>query len=135
MFNIRGAKLIATALGGGLGWTLNLLLQFVINDEAVRYFIVAMLISLYAEAMARLMKAPATVFIAPSLIPLVPGASLYYTMAYALDGGGAAFTERATATVTLAASLAIGVIVSAVIMRIYLKVVALIYRKNTKGGN
>ena len=121
LFNIKGIKLIATAVGGGLGWALFSLLNLVLENEPVRYFLVAVSISLYAEIMARALKAPATIFIAPSLIPLVPGASLYYTMAYALGDNSEFFTEKALSTVSCAAALAVGVIVSAVVMQLFTK--------------
>ena len=123
LFNIRGRKLVATAVGGGLGWILFLLLNSFINDEAICYFIVAMSIALYSEIMSRILKAPATIFIAPSLIPLVPGASLYYTMAFALRGNTDMFSLRAFATVSLSAALAIGIIVSAIATQLILKFV------------
>ena len=125
LFNIRGRKLIATALGGGFGWMLFLFLNTVIADEAICYFIVAMSISLYSEIMSRVLKAPATIFIAPSLIPLVPGASLYYTMAFALNGNTDMFTFRATGTLSLSAALAIGIIVSAIATQLMLKLINL----------
>ena len=121
LFNIRGTKLIATAIGGGFGWGLFLLLELLGLDTPICYFFVAMSISLYAEIMARILKAPATIFIAPSLIPLVPGASLYYTMAYALSGNSELFSDKALTTLSCAASLAVGVIVSAVAMQLFAK--------------
>lgn len=120
LFNIRGRKLVATAAGGGFSWTLFLLLSRLIADEAVCYFIVALSIALYAELMARILKSPATIFIAPSIIPLVPGASLYYTMSYGLNGSAELFTEKAMVTVSLAAALAVGIIISAVAMQLYM---------------
>lgn len=128
LFNIRGKKLGAVAVGGGIGWLIYILLRHAGMDEALGYFLVATIISLYAETMARLLKAPATIFIAPSLVPFIPGASLYYTMAYALDGDTELFSERAVYTLKLAAALAIGIIVSAVIMKFIAK--KLLYRKN-----
>ena len=124
LFNIRGKNLIFAALGGGLSWTIFLILSYLIPNEAICYFIVALMASLYAEAMARLLRSPATIFIAPSMIPLVPGASLYYTMSNALDGNLDGFVKKGLDTLTLAAALAIGVIVSAVIMRTVTKLTA-----------
>jgi len=118
LFHIRGIKLLAAAFGGGLSWGLFLLLNRVVEKEAICYFIVAVLISFYAEIMARCLKAPVTVFVSPCLIPLVPGASLYYAMSYALGGGFAQGFERAIHTLALGSALAVGVIVSAVIMKL-----------------
>ena len=40
--------------------------------------------TIYAETMARIKKAPATVFYIPTVVPLIPGGSLFYTMSYAV---------------------------------------------------
>ena len=131
LFQIRGGRLLPVAFGGGLGWLLYLLLCRAIPDEAVNYFIVALVVSLYAEIMARVLKSPATIFLAPSLIPLVPGASLYYTMSHAFDGNMLLFADKAIATVKLAAALAVGVILSAIIMKLYTKLTVAINQRRT----
>ena len=121
LFNLHGKKLLTVALGGAFGWTAFLLLSAAGMGEVLAYFLVALLISLYAEGMARLQKAPATVFVAPSLIPLVPGSSLYYTMAYALGGDSSQFVEKAGSTLALASALAVGIIVAAIFARVLFK--------------
>ncbi len=110
LFNIRGAKLLVAACGGVLSWGLFLLLDRWIDNDPVNYFVVALCISLYAEVMARVMKTPTSTFITTSLVPLIPGGSLYYTMASAFDSDFALFLERATATLLLASALALGII-------------------------
>ena len=117
LYNIKNKNLIAVALGGGIGWSLYILLSTFIDNPTVCYFIVSITISLYAEIMARLLKAPTTVFLTPSLIPLVPGASLYYTMTTMFASELTLFTSKAFATLQLAAALALGVIVSTVLMK------------------
>lgn len=121
LFNIRGAKLLAVAFGGGLGWMMFLVLNHTIGNAPIAYFVVALVISLYAEIMARVLKAPTTIFITPSLVPLIPGASLYYTMAYALDRNSELFVGKAIDTLALSSALAIGIIVSAIVMRLITK--------------
>ena len=118
LFNIRGKKLVAVTLGGAIGWAVFLLLSFFGMDEPIAYFLVALLVSIYAEGMARLLKAPATIFVAPSLVPLIPGSSLYYTMAYALGGDSTRFLEKAGSALALASALAAGIVISAVLARL-----------------
>ena len=112
LFNIRGKKLVFAALGGFLSWMLFVLLKFVTENEPIRYFIVAVLISVYAEILARLLKTPTTTFVISSLIPLIPGGSLYYTMSTMLEGVNDAFLGRAIYTVELTAALALGIVLS-----------------------
>ena len=118
LFNIRGKRLAAVAVGGLLSWLLFVLLNRLVADEAVVYFIIAFVISAYAEVMARVLKTPTTTFITTSLIPLIPGGSLYYTMVLALEGDMTSFLPKAIYTLQLASALALGIIVSTTLARV-----------------
>ena len=120
LFNIKGKKLIFAALGGLLSWGIFLILSCFIPSEPLNYFIVAMIISVYAEILARVLKTPATPIITTSLIPLIPGSALYYTASHAFDSDLGAFIEKGVATLKLAAALALGIIVVIAAVRITL---------------
>lgn len=111
LFNIRGKKLMATALGGLLSWGLFLLLSRIVRSEPINYLIVAAVISLYGETLARILKTPATPIVTTSLIPLIPGGSLYDTMACAFESDFETFLEKAVSTLKLASALALGIII------------------------
>ena len=111
LFNIRGKKLVFASLGGFLSWTLFVLLKFVSANEPVRYFIVAVVISIYAEIMARMLKTPTTTFHMVALIPLIPGGSLYYTMASIFEEDLDHFLDRGIHTLELAVALAFGIVI------------------------
>ncbi len=124
LFNIRGKRFLFAGIGGFLSWLLFVLLQHIIPNEAVNYFVVAMAISLYAEVMARVLKTPTTTFITVSLIPLIPGGSLYYTMAYAFESDAARFLDKGLNTLELASALALGIIIATTATKIFYKAVA-----------
>lgn len=119
LFNIRGKRLVAAAIGGLLSWLLFVVLGTYIASEPVRYFIVALVISAYAEVMARSLKSPTTTFITTSLIPLIPGGSLYYTMSLVFQGNMDSFLQKAIYTLQLTSALALGIIVSTAITKIF----------------
>ena len=121
LFNIRGKRFLFGGIGGLLSWLLFILLGRILPNEAVNYFIVAALISAYAEVMARILKTPTTTFITISLIPLIPGGSLYYTMAYAFESKTVLFFEKGIYTLTLASALALGSIITTTVTRIIYK--------------
>ena len=75
----------------------------------------------YAEVMARVIKTPTTTFITTSLVPLIPGGSLYYTMAYGFQGQATRFVTKGVATLALAAALALGIIIASTLTRLILK--------------
>lgn len=118
LYNIRGKKLITAACGGFLAWALFLALGAFLESEVLRYFIVSLTVSAYAELFARLQKTPTTTFIITSLIPLIPGGSLYYTMAHAFSGHVGRFATSAIKTLTLAIALALGVVVTTAATRL-----------------
>ncbi|MBO5320563.1 MAG: threonine/serine exporter family protein [Ruminococcus sp.] len=111
LFNMRGKKLIAAAVGGLFSWGLFILFNSLISSEPLTYFIVAVIISMYSEIMARLLKTPAAPVVTTSLIPLIPGGSLYYTMSSAFESDFSKFIEKAVTTLELACALALGIII------------------------
>lgn len=116
-FDLRGRKLVAAALGGGVGWLAFLALSGGASDIP-QYFAGAVAISAYAEAMARVQRAPVTVYLAPALIPLVPGGGIYETMLHALNGENALFLEVGIHTLIIAGALAFGVVTCSSIIRL-----------------
>ena len=122
LFNVRGKRLIVAAIGGLLSWLLFILFNKVVHNEPVAYFAVSVAISAYAEIMARVLKTPTTAFIITGLIPLIPGGSLYYTMAYAFESDINKFVSKAVYTLELAAALALGVITVTTIVKIINKI-------------
>lgn len=110
LFHIRGKKLVLATLGGVISWAVFLVLEPLLPGEAVRYFISAAVVTAYGEILARVEKTPTTTFLVPSIIPLIPGSALYYTMNYALNKQWSQFTGQAFYTVQLALALAVGII-------------------------
>ena len=117
LFNIKGKRLLAATFGGFLSWSAFLLLGLVIESEPVRYFLVSVLISFYAEMIARVLKTPTTTVLMSALVPLIPGGSLYYTMAYALRRDLEKFVAKAMSTLKLAGALALGIVITTMVMR------------------
>ena len=117
-FNIRGKKLLFATLGGTVSWAVFLALAPLIPGEAMRYFLATAAITVYGEILARCMKTPTTTFLVPSIIPLIPGSALYYTMNYALNKQWAQFAQQAFYTLQLALSLAVGIIAVTTLVRL-----------------
>lgn len=111
LYNIRGKRFVFAVLGGLLAVVFYLGFGFCTQNEILNYFICAIIISVYAEMMARVLKTPTTTFIMTSLIPLIPGGSLYYTMTNAFAGDLESFIDKGLYTLSLAGALAAGIIV------------------------
>jgi len=121
LFNIRGKKLWYAAVGGMAAWALFLALGFVMESEVLRYFIVSLCSTAYAEILARRLKTPATTFCIITLIPLVPGGALYYTTTTALGGELELFVPKLINTVELAVALSLGIVMVTAACKLFLK--------------
>ncbi len=117
LYNIKNKKLIAVAAGGIMSWSVYLLVEYLTENEVLGYFTAAVVMSVYSELMARILKTPTTTFIIPTLIPLVPGGSLYKTMSFALSGSASLFRNTGLHTLKLAAALALGIMITSVIAK------------------
>lgn len=80
IFNIHGAKLFITAVGGALTWG-SYLLAYEFTGEIFISCLIATIISMvFAEIMARIAKTPTIILLVPMLIPMIPGGDLYRMM-------------------------------------------------------
>lgn len=77
--------------------------------------VAAVIATLYSEIIARVVKAPATVFIISSIIPLTPGSALYYTMSAMVDGDTKTAEQMAKSTGTIALGIALGIVLVSVV--------------------
>lgn len=80
-------------------------------------FIGTAVMAAYSDIMAHVLKVPATVMIIIGIIPLVPGARLYYTMLGLVQSDMELFSTNGRAALMLAAGVAIGVIAVTAISR------------------
>ena len=94
-----------------LGWTLYLILYHYTGQEVVCYGLATIVTTLYSQALARIVKSPATLFLVPSVVPMLPGGYLYYTMLYAVQGNWEQFLSEGVLTLSTAAAIAVGIMV------------------------
>ncbi len=81
VFNVGKKHLLPAALGGFLAWGVYLLcMSFPVMGVLMSTVIASVICQIYAEILARVYKAPTTVFVIPAVVPLIPGGSLYNTM-------------------------------------------------------
>lgn len=113
LFGVPRRYLVFCAVGGMLAWGIYLLMEQWLHMSFLSCLTSAGFAVVYAELMARLLKIPATLFVITTIIPLVPGGTLYYAMSYAVRGDLA--QARYFGTQTLLAGLAIAAGISFVI--------------------
>ena len=119
LFNIHGWGGLLCALGGTIAWGVYLLCLKWTGDELSAYFWAAAAASLYSEVMARIRKYPAISYLVISIFPLIPGASVYYTMTYAVRNEMEAFADKLMHTAAIAGAIAVGVILISTLFRMW----------------
>jgi len=117
LFHIYGTHKWQGALGGMLTWGVYLLTGLFTNSVFWGYTIAAAFATCYGEWMARREKTPATLFLVPSIIMMIPGGSLYNTMYCAMQGDYAGFAEKGLDTMAMAAAISIGILVASSLIR------------------
>ena len=60
IYNIRGRRVLIPAIGGAVFWAVYLVFLHFVNNEYLGFFVVAILITIYSEIWARILKTPAT---------------------------------------------------------------------------
>ena len=120
LFNVRGGKrLFWCAVGGGVAWGVVLLVQFAGGTEMMGYLTGSLILTVYAEVMARIHFCPSTVYIAAATIPLIPGGSLYNTMRFAMDEDWNAFAVQGLRTLGYAILISAGILIIHTIMNAF----------------
>ena len=108
IFNIRGKNLFFAALNGMIGAiTYTIITNF--HNVYLGQFLSALMITLCAMIMARLLKAPLTTYLIAALIPLVPGGGMYYTMLYIVNNDLSSAISTGLDTIGQASMIVMGI--------------------------
>ncbi|MDQ0222637.1 threonine/serine exporter family protein [Streptococcus moroccensis] len=71
---------------GGLTWGIYRLLWHYFQMEALAVFVPALIVAFLSRILARKRRAPATIFLATSMFPLIPGLSFYRAVYFFITG-------------------------------------------------
>ncbi len=109
-FNIHDSGILLCLLGSIISWLVYSVGEYLNLNIYGCYFISSAVVALYAEVMARLRKYPATGYLLASLVPLIPGAGVYYTMSAVAQNDMATFSRKGVESAAIAGSIAIGIL-------------------------
>ena len=117
--NISKKDIFWGAVVGGLGWFVySVLIPNGGKAGTESYFWGAIAVALLSEVLAFLKKNPATVYLIPGLLPLVPGSGMFQTMRAAVTGNLHNALHLALTTLTTAGATALAVAIIASIARL-----------------
>lgn len=127
------SRVLPAALGGGLAWAVYLLGEHLGADVFFATLAAGVFCGLWGEILARLLKAPATVFQAVAVIPLIPGSGLYYTMNSILRQDWWDFRHFGSRTLLYALGIAAGLSLVSALIYVQIKLFSLRkYKEKTK---
>lgn len=116
-FRIPFKELLWATAAGFLGWeTMYCLSQFDFPTLSATT-LGAFMVSITAEILARDRRAPATIYVVPGILPLVPGRAIYNTMLNSLNGENTLARDGGVQALFGAGGIAIGMLLGTAIAR------------------
>ena len=96
-------------LVGAVGWVVYELAVMLGADAAAASLLAVIPLTALTRILAILLKTPVTVFLLSGIFPLVPGAGIYYTAYYFIQGSNALALAHGISTFKIAVALAVGI--------------------------
>ncbi len=119
LFNIHRMGIFLGAIGGIISWSTYCIVEALTHDGGIAMLVSSAVAAIYSEVMARLRKCPAIGYLVLSIIPLIPGSSLYFTMTYIVRGKIAEFGTKGLDTVVLTCMMAVGILLVSTSVRMW----------------
>ena len=119
LFRLRRVLWISASLGGVFCWGGYLLVMYFSDGQIFTSGLAAALAAVYAELLAARKRAPVPLFLIPSVVPLIPGSTLYYTMSAAVQGNTEEVSHYGSLTLQYALSIAGGICIVWTLLSIF----------------
>ena len=116
MFKVNPKQLLWAILGGAVTFVFYLI--FLKFGCFVANMMAGCAMMIYCEIIARIKKAPVTVFLSAALVVLVPGGALYYTIYNILSKNTDLAISYGTTTVTTCLGIITGISIATVLTNI-----------------
>ncbi|MFV0517378.1 MAG: threonine/serine exporter family protein [Aminipila sp.] len=119
LFHVPKRHIIASSFVGGVGWVIFIYCKNDYESALLGCFLAACMVGILADIFSKINKETATVYIIPGIIPLVPGAGMYYTTLYLINGEIEKAATTGTETLLMAGSISVGLLVVGAVFRMY----------------
>ena len=117
IFEAPKKYLIHAGVAGALSWGIYLMMESHVNDVVLSTFVATAILTFISHLMARIWKAPSTMFLIPAIIPLVPGSGMYHVGYSLIYENRAAAVNYAYETLLTAGAIALGIFVIDMLFR------------------
>lgn len=119
IFNIHGTGMFLCAAGAVICWVSYSLSSYLGCGSILCNFIAGVVCAVYAEIMARIRKYPAISYLVIAIVPIIPGAGIYYTTFHLVQKDMASFTVVGGNTIAIAGVIAVGILMVSTIVRLW----------------
>lgn len=111
LFQAPKKEILFCGLIGAFGWIVySIMIQSGLNS-VFSCTIATLILTLFARCFATIRRNPATIYLVAGILPLVPGAGIYYTAYYLVNGNKTLFTEKGLETFETAAAIGFGILI------------------------
>lgn len=111
MFNGPKKEILFCGLTGGIGWVIYKIFINYGYGIATGTFFSAIVITILSRILANYRKTPITIFLISGIIPLVPGAPIYYTLYNIILSNNYTAALKGLETLKTAGAIAVAVII------------------------
>lgn len=119
VFNVKGKILIYASICGGLGWFVCSIFTALKFSDLIAYSAATSVITVYSEIFSRRLKVSSSAFLFPSLVPLVPGGGVYFTMYYLIKDNISGAIAKGFETLMISGAIAIGILTVSTFSLVY----------------
>ena len=118
MYRIPRKLLLYASCNGVLAWLIVHFTSALGAKIVLSSFLGGLAAALSSEVLARRLRKPATIFLLPGFIPMVPGRQAYSTMAHIVEGRFIEGFETGVQTILIGGAIAIGIFASSTLFRL-----------------
>lgn len=120
-YGVSRRFLFFSGFAGAFSWMIYLLMLKVEANEIFGVFVATLAAALISNIFARILKAPVTTFLIPSILPTVPGVGMYRIVYYMIIGDMDTAGYYLTYVLQIAGMIAIGIFIIETIFRTFVK--------------
>lgn len=130
VLNVPKSKVLSVVIGAFLcSLVFEMLFEYTPLGIFASTLIAVIVAHTYSEIIARILKTPSTVILIPSTVPLLPGGYLFYAMSGLVSGDKSAFAHNARQTALVAFAIALGSVVTLIVLGIIRRTKAVLHRR------
>lgn len=122
LFKMKGSYVLFVSIGGACTYLIFITLTFFGGSEFSAALSASVFVSLLSEALARILKAPTTIFLTTVSVSIVPGSGLYYSMRHLLLQEYADFTQAFKSTCFITSGIVCGIIIVSISVKIFMAI-------------